>query len=56
MKKVKSSRSGFPGRDKWLSMDEYIKFVNFNARYFRKDKASKAEKLAMRVDVPFSIG
>lgn len=43
-----------PENYKWLPMDEYIKFVNFNFRYFRK-KNTKSSKADMRANVPFSI-
>ena len=45
----------FPEQNRWLSMDEYIKFVNFNLKYFIKNKNVKRDELAMRVNVPFSI-
>lgn len=44
----------FPEHDRWLSMDDYIKFINFTSTYFRRKKAKK-DDLAMRVNVPFSI-
>jgi len=56
MKKTKSSVTGKTfGHDKFLSMDEYVAFVNFNMRYFRKGKTAKSDEIAMRVNVPFSI-
>ncbi len=45
----------FPGQDKWLSMNEYIRFVNFTATHFRKRKRSKKNEMNMRVTVPFLI-
>jgi len=44
-----------PEHNNWLSMNDYIEFVNFNLRYFRKGKVPKKERDAMRVNVPFSI-
>ncbi|MFH0764702.1 MAG: hypothetical protein V1927_06840 [Candidatus Omnitrophota bacterium] len=44
-----------PEQHKWLSMNEYIEFVNFTHKYFHKNKLSKKDELIMRVDVPFSI-
>lgn len=45
----------FPEQDRWLSMDEYIEFVNFCANNFPRSKVSVKEEAAMRVNVPFSI-
>jgi hypothetical protein len=45
----------FPAQDRWLSMDEYIKFVNFISAHFRKTKNVKKNEIDMRVNVPFSI-
>jgi len=45
----------FPSQDKWLSMDEYIRFVNFCANHFPINKVSVADEITMRVNVPFSI-
>ena len=45
---------GFPQHDSWLSMDDYIKFINFTSTYFRR-KMTKKDELMMRVNVPFSI-
>jgi len=45
----------FPEQDKWLSMDEYIRFVNFCAKYFPRNRPSRADEIAMRVNVPFSL-
>ena len=44
-----------PESNRWLSMDDYIEFVNFNARNFRKSKVTKSDMDAMRVNVPFFI-
>ncbi len=44
----------FPEQDRWLSMDDYIEFVNFCANNFPKDKVS-AEEAFVHVRVPFSI-
>lgn len=46
--------SGLPEQHKWLSMDDYIKFINFTSTYFRR-KRTKKDELIMRVNVPFSI-
>lgn len=54
MKKLKLPViNNFPEENKWLSMDEYIEFVNFIANNFPRDK--KRDDADMRVDVPFSI-
>jgi len=45
----------FPSQNRWLSMEDYIEFINFNTRYFRKGRTAKADEIAMRVNVPFSI-
>ena len=45
---------GLPEQHKWLSMDDYIKFINFTSTYFRR-KRTKKDVLIMRVNVPFSI-
>ena len=47
--------ANFPERDKWLSMDEYIRFLNFTAAHFRKRKHNKINEINMLVNVPFSI-
>lgn len=44
-----------PQNHKWLSMDEYIKFVNFNFKYFGKKNNTKNGEADTRVDAPFSI-
>lgn len=43
------------GQDRWLSMNDYIKFVNFNLRCFGKRKISKRDEIAMHVNAPFLI-
>lgn len=43
-----------PERDKWLSMDDYIEFLNFNARNFGKSKTEK-NRNDTHVRIPFSI-
>ena len=45
---------GLPEQHRWLSMDDYIKFVNFTSTYFRR-KRTKKDELIMRVNVPFVI-
>ena len=45
----------FPERDKWLSMDEYIRFLDFTAAHFRQRKHNKINEINMLVNVPFSI-
>jgi len=45
----------FPEANGWLSMDDYIEFVNFNSKYFRPGKRTKKDKLYMPVNVPFSL-
>jgi len=45
----------FPDQDRWLTMDEYIKFVNFCANHFPRNKTSKREWLAMHAGIPFSM-
>ena len=56
MKKLKLPIIGnLPERHNWLLMDEYIKFVNFNLKYFRKIRNVKQDEIAMRVNVPFTI-
>lgn len=45
----------FPEQDRWLSMDDYVRFINFCHTYFPPKKQSKKDELTMRVNVPFSI-
>ncbi|MBL7198395.1 MAG: hypothetical protein ISS47_09900 [Candidatus Omnitrophica bacterium] len=40
---------------KSLSMDDYLKFVNFNLRYTLNKKAYRQSKRMMAVDVPFKL-
>lgn len=47
--------SELPEKRKWLSMDEYVEFVNFNLRHFRRSKIAKRDEMAMRVSTPFVI-
>jgi len=56
MKKLKLPMAGgTPESHKWLSMDDYVEFVNFNLKYFRIINNTKKYEAAMRVSVPFSI-
>ena len=56
MKKLKLPIFGnIPESNKWLSMDDYIEFVNFNLKYFKRNKSIKRDELAMHVNVPFLI-
>ena len=56
MKKLKLPVIGeFPEHHKSLSMDEYVEFVNFNSRYFRRNKNTEKGLAGMRVNVPFSV-
>jgi hypothetical protein len=41
--------------DKVLSMDDYVKFVNFASSLFPGRRISKKDERAMRVDVPFTL-
>ena len=45
----------FPEGNRWLSMDEYIEFINFCANNFPRNKISVEDEIAARVNVPFSI-
>ncbi len=40
---------------KWLSMDDYLEFVNFNLRYTLDRKANRSLKKLQAVNVPFSL-
>lgn len=42
-------------QDRCLSMNDYIRFVDFNLRCFGKARIAKKDELAMHVNVPFSI-
>jgi hypothetical protein len=56
MKKINlPTTKNFPAQNRWLSMNEYIKFINFAAAHFPKQKNSKTNEIKMLVNVPFSI-
>ena len=56
MKKLKLPKiEHLPECHKWLSMDEYIKFLNFNSKYFPGKGDARRSKMDMRVSAPFSI-
>lgn len=38
-----------------LNMDEYLKFVMFNLKYFPPARLSRKEEMLLRVKVPFVI-
>jgi hypothetical protein len=40
---------------KWLSMDDYIKFINLHLRYTLDKKTSRKQKKLAAVNVPFSL-
>ena len=40
---------------KWLPMDDYIKFVQFNLKYTVNIKTVRKWKKELAVNVPFSI-
>lgn len=40
---------------KWLSMDDYLKFVNFNLKYAFDRKIYKKWKKMLAVTVPFVL-
>jgi len=44
-----------PTRDKWLSMDDYLKFVIFNLRYTSDRKTGRKWKRLLGVNVPFVL-
>jgi hypothetical protein len=44
-----------PEYHKSLSMDDYIEFVNFNSKYFRRNMDEEKALAGMRVSVPFSV-
>mgnify|MGYP001591156425 CR=1 FL=1 len=44
-----------PVKEKWLLMDDYLKFVIFNLRYTSDRKASRAWKKIQGVNVPFVL-
>ncbi|MFA4981793.1 MAG: hypothetical protein WC592_04920 [Candidatus Omnitrophota bacterium] len=41
--------------DKRLSMDDYVKFVNFCAKHFPRKRMSKDEWLTLHRGIPFSL-
>ncbi len=41
--------------DKWLSMDDYLKFVNLHLKYTFNRKANQQWKKLLAVNVPFFI-
>lgn len=56
MKKLKLPViTNFPAQDKSLSMNEYIKFVNFISKHFKKMKNSKKNEISLHTGIPFSI-
>ena len=56
MKKLKLPLiTNFPEQNKWLSMNEYIKFINFNATNFQKRKNNKKFEINMHTGAPFLI-
>lgn len=40
---------------KWLSMEDYVKFVNFNLKYTLDRKANRKWKRFLAVKAPFSF-
>lgn len=40
---------------KWLSMDDYIKFINLHLRYTLDKKSARKQKKLAAVNVPFSL-
>ena len=44
-----------PIKDKWLLMDEYLKFVIFNLRYTADKRNGREWKRIAGVNVPFKI-
>lgn len=40
---------------KWLSMDDYLKFVSFHLKYTFNKKAHRMWKKMLGVNVPFSL-
>ncbi|UCB56679.1 MAG: hypothetical protein JSV30_05600 [Candidatus Omnitrophota bacterium] len=47
-------KKGIPDA-KWLSMDDYLKFVNFHLKYTFNKKAYKIWKKMLGVNKPFSL-
>ena len=44
-----------PIKDKWLSMDDYLKFVIFNLRYTSDGKTGRKWKRLLGINVPFVL-
>ena len=42
-------------QSKWLSMDDYLKFVNLHLRYTLNKKADRQSRKMLAVDVLFSL-
>lgn len=40
---------------RWLSMDDYLKFIALNLKYTVDKKALRKQKKLMAVNVPFSL-
>ena len=40
---------------KWLSMDDYLRFVNLHLKYTFDRKTNRQWKKTLAVDIPFSI-
>jgi hypothetical protein len=40
---------------KWLSMEDYIKFINLHLRYTLDKKTARQQKNLAKVNVPFSL-
>ena len=45
----------FPESNRWLSMEEYFKFVNFILKSFPRQKMTKKEWVAMHSGARFSL-
>lgn len=55
MKKLKLPiAADFPEQRKWLSMDEYVGFVNFSLK-IRVKTNRKRDEIKMRVNTPFCL-
>lgn len=46
---------GIPKKEKWLSMDDYLKFVIFNLRCAAGKESSREWKKMLGVNVPFVL-
>jgi len=44
-----------PIKDKWLSMDDYLKFVIFNLRYTSDGKTGRKWKRLLGINVSFVL-